>query len=49
LTLEQQAADEVGCDDFRGADEEGVGERRKVLDGRGGYGAGYWVGRGRVI
>ena len=32
LSLHQQAADEVGCDDFGGAGEEGLGE---VLGERG--------------
>jgi hypothetical protein len=35
--LHQQAADEVGGDDFGVAGEEGLGEGWEVFDGRGGY------------
>ena len=37
LAFHQQAANELGGNDFGGAGEEGLGE---VLGGRGGYGSG---------
>ena len=40
LAFHQQAADQLGGDDFGGAAEEGVGE---VLGERGGYGSGLGV------
>ena len=40
MAFHQQAADEVGGDDFGGAGEEGLGEDWEVLGGRGGYGSG---------
>ena len=40
LAFHQQAADEVGGDQFGGAAEEGLGERWGVLDRRVGYGNG---------
>ena len=41
LALHQQAADQLRRHFFCGAAEKGLGERRKVFDGRGGYGSGY--------
>ncbi len=40
LALHQQAANQLGGDDFGGAGEEGLGESWEVLGGRGGYGSG---------
>ena len=40
LAFHQQAADELKGDDLSGAREEGLGERLRVLGGRGGYGSG---------
>ncbi len=44
LPFHQQAADKVGGDHLGGAAEEGLGKGWEVLDGRGGYGGGFWVG-----
>jgi hypothetical protein len=41
LAFHQQAADELGGDDFSGAGEEGLGKGWGVLGGRGGYGSGF--------
>jgi len=41
LTLDQQAADELGGDLLGGAGEEALREGWEVLEGRGGYGIGF--------
>jgi hypothetical protein len=41
LALHQQAANELGGDDFGGAAEEDSGQGWEFLDGRGGYGGGF--------
>ena len=40
LALHQQAANELGGDDFGGAGEERLGEGWELLGGRGGYWSG---------
>jgi hypothetical protein len=45
LTLYQQAADQVRCDDLGGAGEEGLGESWELMGGCGGYGSGLGVSK----
>ena len=40
LAFHQQAADQLGGDDFSGANEKGLGEGWEMLGGRGGYRSG---------
>ena len=40
--LHQQATDDDGGDQLCGAGEEGLAEGWEVLEGRGGYGGGFW-------
>ncbi len=44
LAFHQQAADELGGNDFGGAGEEGLGKGWEVLGGRGGYGSRWGMG-----
>ena len=43
LAFHQQATDQLGCHQLGRASEEGLGERWRVLGGRGGYGSGLGV------